>query len=119
MGCYEFGAEPYVSSGEEVVVLDDIDLYNYPNPFNPSGAGRSPSTTISFNIPETGDIKLEVFNIKGQKVKTLIDCYSAPGKYEVIWDGKDDNGKQVSSGVYFYKMKAGDYTSVRKMLLMK
>jgi len=119
MGCYEFGAEPYVSSGEEVVVLDDIDLYNYPNPFNPSGAGRSPSTTISFNIPETGDIKLEVFNIKGQKVKTLIDCYSAPGKYEVIWDGKDDNGKQVSSGVYFYKMKAGDFTSVRKMLLMK
>jgi len=113
MGCYEFGAEQYVEAENIQYSVFNIQLSNYPNPFNPS-------TTITFNVPESGDVKLEIFNIKGQNVKTLIDCYSAPGKYEVIWNGNDSNNKSVASGIYFYKLNANGKTeAVKKCLLLK
>ncbi|MBC8414828.1 MAG: hypothetical protein H8E11_00170, partial [Candidatus Cloacimonetes bacterium] len=60
------------------------------------------------------------FNIKGQKVKTLLDCYMSPGRSEMIWNGRDDNGKRVSSGVYFYKLNVNGKTEkTKKMLLLK
>ena len=112
MGCYEFGA-PSVGSNEEVIQLNEINLYNYPNPFNPE-------TKIVFNLLEEGDVKLEIFNIKGQKVKTLMDCYTSPGEFELIWDGKDDNNLQVGSGVYFYQLNInGNSEVINKMILMK
>ncbi len=64
-------------------------------------------------------VNLEVFNIKGQKVKTLVDKVLPAGQHSVVWNGKDENGKPVSNGVYFYKMKAGQYTSTKKMILLK
>jgi len=85
---------------------------NYPNPFNPE-------TAIKFAINEAGKVRIDIFNIKGQYVKTLVNEHLEAANHSVIWDGKDDNGVSVSSGVYFYKMDAAKYTSTKKMILMK
>jgi len=85
---------------------------NYPNPFNPE-------TTISFNLSTAGHVTLEVYNIKGEKVRTLVDAEMTASEHTVVWDGRDDNNKSVSSGVYFYKMKADKFVQTRKMILMK
>ena len=86
---------------------------NYPNPFNPT-------TTILFSVTQTSSfVNLEIFNIKGQKVKQLVNENLPAGRHIAVWNGKDDNGKQATSGIYFYKMKSGDYQKSRKMLLLK
>ncbi|MCB5260073.1 MAG: T9SS type A sorting domain-containing protein [Candidatus Cloacimonetes bacterium] len=85
---------------------------NYPNPFNPE-------TTISFDLAEQCPVTIEVFNIKGQKVRTLVRDSYAPGHHSVVWNGTDSNGKPVSSGVYFYKMSTPNQVSTQKMLLLK
>ncbi|MCK4654557.1 MAG: T9SS type A sorting domain-containing protein, partial [Candidatus Cloacimonetes bacterium] len=88
------------------------NLSNFPNPFNPS-------TTISFNLKNSSNVKLIVYNVKGQKVKTLINDQYSKGAHSVIWNGKDKNNKPVSSGLYFYKLSSGKETQVKKMLLLK
>ena len=114
----DFG--PFASTEDETILQVSYELYNYPNPFKPSGAGRSPATTISFSLSEnTKDVKIEIYNIKGQKIKTLVNEKLPPGEHSVIWDGRDSNSNRVSSGIYFYKLKAGRYQRVRKMLLLK
>ena len=88
---------------------------NSPNPFNPS-------TTISYSIPDDTQelaVKLNVYNIRGQLVRTLVDDSQGPGTYNLNWDGTDGQGKQVSSGVYFYRLVAGDFVSTRKMVVLK
>ncbi len=85
---------------------------NYPNPFNPE-------TTISFSLPVESKVKLEIYNIKGQKVTTLLDEQLGTGKYNITWKGTNSNQKQVSSGIYFYKLSTPDKSITRKMLLMK
>lgn len=85
---------------------------NYPNPFNPE-------TTISFNMKNAGQVSLNVYNIKGQKVKALVNEVKEAGTHTVVWNGKDNSGAQVASGVYFYRMTNGNYTSTKKMVLMK
>ena len=89
-------------------------LGNFPNPFNPS-------TTISFSIetPSMASVLIEVYNIRGQRVKTLVDEYKSQGVHSVIWDGTDSSGQIVSSGIYFSRMTAGEITDFRKMILMK
>jgi C1A family cysteine protease len=91
-------------------------LQNYPNPFNPS-------TTIQFHLPEsegeTVPVLLEIFNLRGQKVRTLLDNPRKPGSYVVRWDGKDDHGKSVGSGIYLYRIVAGEFNSTKKMVLLK
>lgn len=87
-------------------------LSNYPNPFNPE-------TTISYNLLNAGDIEIAIYNLKGQKVKTLISEYQEIGNHQVIWDGKDIKGNKVASGVYFYKVNAGESEIIKKMVLMK
>lgn len=101
------------------VANDDNDIStiaslqgNYPNPFNPE-------TTISFNIPRSGLVTLDIYNIKGQKVKSLVSGYQDAGQHNVVWNGKDDNEKSVASGLYLYKMRNGTYSSTKKMILMK
>ncbi len=84
---------------------------NYPNPFNPS-------TTINFTMEEAGDATIEIYNLKGQKVFTHTDTYQT-GARSINWDGKDSHGMNTASGVYFYRMKSGRYTSTKKMVLMK
>ena len=85
---------------------------NYPNPFNPE-------TTISFSTMDNGPISIKIFNLKGQLVKTLVNEAKALGNHSVIWNGRDDNDRAVSSGVYYYKMKTGKFSATRKMILMK
>jgi flagellar hook assembly protein FlgD len=68
---------------------------------------------------EAGNDSIEVFNIKGQKVKTLVNEHMTAGDHNVVWNGKDANNKSVSSGIYFYKMKSGNDSSTKKMILMK
>jgi hypothetical protein len=85
---------------------------NYPNPFNPT-------TTISFTIPNAGKVKIEVFNVLGQRVAVLLDDYREAGSYAIDWKSQDDAGRSVASGVYLYRLTAGEYTSTRKMMLMK
>ncbi|MDO9577277.1 MAG: C25 family cysteine peptidase [Candidatus Cloacimonadales bacterium] len=87
---------------------------NYPNPFNPT-------TTISYGLSQDSEVTLFIFNIKGQKVKTLMQGTQKAGYHQIFWNGKDENNKNVSSGVYFYEIdtEATDYTSVKKMLLLK
>jgi hypothetical protein len=85
---------------------------NYPNPFNPE-------TKIFFYLPEAVRVKLEIFNIKGQKVKTLLDCHMNQGSSEMIWNGTDENDQSLSSGVYFYRLKADTFEKSKKMILLK
>jgi len=85
---------------------------NYPNPFNPV-------TNINFDIAKSGKVTIDIYNIRGQKVRSLIDDTYEVGRYNVQWNGTDDTGRDVSSGVYFYMMKAEDYNQIRRMLLMK
>ncbi len=98
---------------------DDITLpaaysleQNYPNPFNPT-------TSISFELAERSDVKLEVFNVLGQQVRVLIDGYVAPGTTTTVWDATDQNGSQVASGTYFYKLAVNDTQESKKMVLLK
>ncbi len=85
---------------------------NYPNPFNPM-------TKISFSLPEAQDVRLTVYGVDGKKVATLIDDRMGAGLHEVVWTGRDDSGKSVATGTYFYQIKAGPYSQVRKMTLVK
>ncbi|MCF7858648.1 MAG: CapA family protein [Candidatus Cloacimonetes bacterium] len=87
---------------------------NYPNPFNPE-------TTIQFSLAENeATIDISIYNVKGQKVKKLIDEVFTAGQHEIIWDGTNDSGKKVSSGVYFYRMERnGKYVDTKKCLLLK
>ncbi|MCK4653211.1 MAG: T9SS type A sorting domain-containing protein, partial [Candidatus Cloacimonetes bacterium] len=106
--------EPEVSTDDMSVIPSIIKLCgNYPNPFNPE-------TNISFSLKADSKVVLEIFNIKGQKIRTLVNNNMNAGFYNVVWNGKDNNNRNVASGIYFYKMKAGGrYTSTRKMILMK
>ena len=85
---------------------------NYPNPFNPS-------TTISFGLPKTADVKLSVFNIVGQEVAVLINGNLQAGQYKATWDGVNSNGITVSSGLYFMKLQTGSSHLIQKMILTK
>jgi hypothetical protein len=85
---------------------------NYPNPFNPE-------TTISYSIKENCAVSLEIYNLKGQIVRTLVKHDENPGNYSVLFNGYDDRGQALSSGIYLYRLKAGSYTSTRKMMLME
>ncbi|MFA7543088.1 MAG: T9SS type A sorting domain-containing protein, partial [Candidatus Cloacimonadaceae bacterium] len=85
---------------------------NYPNPFNPS-------TTISFSLPSDMACKLEIYNIRGQIVHTLLNENMMAGKHSIVWDAKDANGSSVSSGVYFYRLVTPNSSQTSKMLLMK
>ena len=110
MGCYEWQGTPI--SNEELSITN-YELWNYPNPFNPT-------TTISFSTAEYAEnAELVIFNIEGQKIKTLIDRSISSGKHSIVWNGKDVNGNLVSSGVYLYKLEAGDLQKVKKMVLLK
>jgi hypothetical protein len=85
---------------------------NYPNPFNPE-------TTLSFDMPMAGKARLEIFNVKGQLVKTMFDDIAPAGRTSLVWDSTDDGGKAVASGLYFYRLNTSNHSETRKMMLMK
>jgi hypothetical protein len=85
---------------------------NYPNPFNPA-------TQIAYQVPDAGRVRLVVYNILGQRVRTLVDGQVAAGFHRASWDGRDESGRPASSGLYLYRMEAGRYSQVHKMMLLK
>lgn len=85
---------------------------NYPNPFNPS-------TDIAYALPEAGNVNVEIYNILGQQVKSLVNEYQDAGNYVITWNGDDESGSTVASGVYFYRVSAGQFKDIKKMVLMK
>jgi hypothetical protein len=103
-----------IDDGNEIIIPSyPVLASNYPNPFNPE-------TTISFSIPKDAKVNLAIFNIKGQKVKTIANGEFERGKHQVVWNGKDKNNKSVASGVYFYKLDVNGKTeAVKKCMLLK
>jgi len=99
--------------GNPTVMPLTYELRNaYPNPFNPN-------TTVEYALPVSNQVLIEVYNTLGQKVRTLVDRYVTAGVYKATWDATDDNGNLVPAGLYFYKMQASHYNSVKKMILAK
>jgi hypothetical protein len=128
-GSFVYGIEViYTTGSSDIILTDEITITendnvltiqyttqlmaNIPNPFNPF-------TTIQFELAEAGEVSLEIFNLIGQKVRTLTNEFLPIGKHERIWNGKDNNEQSVASGIYFYKLRIGKYSAYRKMLLMK
>jgi len=85
---------------------------NYPNPFNPS-------TTISYQLPASGQVRLDIYNVRGQLVRTLVDAEQNAGSHSVVWNGTDKAGQNVASGIYFYRLSSPGKTLGKRMLLMK
>lgn len=85
---------------------------NTPNPFNPS-------TAIEYQLPEAGMVRLAIYNVVGQEVRTLVNERKEAGAFTVTWDGTDAMGRRVASGVYLYRIQAGDFSASRRMLLLK
>ena len=102
----------FTSAHNTTVPLSSALSQNYPNPFNPE-------TNIRYSLKNSGHVTIEIFNIQGQKVKTLLNRSEVGGDHVVVWDGISDDGAAVSSGVYFYKMQADGTNTTKKMLLLK
>jgi flagellar hook assembly protein FlgD len=85
---------------------------NHPNPFNPS-------TTVSFSLSSPSHASLKIYDASGRFVRTLLDEQCSAGTHEKNWDGRDESGREVSSGVYFCRIAAGDFTETRKMVLLR
>ena len=85
---------------------------NIPNPFNPE-------TTIRFELPARNRTRLQIYDMLGQHVRTLIDGDMPVGAHRTVWDGHDDMGRSMASGIYLYRLQAGNFTQTRRMLLLK
>ena len=85
---------------------------NFPNPFNPV-------TTIRFDVKERGHVSLKIYNVAGQLVKTLVDETRDASSYSILWDGTNNLGAKVASGIYFYRLVAGDFEQTKKMVLIR
>ena len=117
----ELLSEPAFSNAVAKVVsdsdMDSIPLVtalnaNFPNPFNPE-------TTIRFSVATDSPVTIEIYNIRGQRVITLVDDVFTAGRYQAVWRGIDGNGRTVGSGIYFYRMRAGEFVETRRMILLK
>jgi len=106
--------ETEVEESKNVCILPEkYYLYqNHPNPFNPI-------THIKYDLPKSTAITIFIYNLQGQKVKTLVDEYEPAGRYTAIWNGTDDMGEKVASGVYLYTMQTDEFNSRHKLLLLK
>jgi transcription initiation factor IIF auxiliary subunit len=99
-------------TGEIPIPAIPLISSNYPNPFNPS-------TTIAFSIPETGRVNVSIYNIRGQRVKTLYNEDLERGHHCLVWDGRDEGNRNVASGVNFIRLDAAGKSSIRKAMLLK
>jgi flagellar hook assembly protein FlgD len=100
-------------AGDEVQLPTEYALNgNYPNPFNPT-------TTISYDLPEASSVRLEVYDMMGRRVATLVNADQGAGSYETVWNARNDAGSPVASGVYIYRIQAGSFQAVQQMVLMK
>ncbi len=110
-----YGIDLYAEKSARVAASlpQEFQLYsNFPNPFNPA-------TTIPYAIATASQVRLTIYNLLGQPVRTLVDVFQSAGHYRVVWDGRDDQGNTATSGVYIYELKAGDFVARRKLMLLK
>ncbi len=113
-----FGAAPppppfvFDPSLTQRMPMDSRLSYNYPNPFNPA-------TVIRYTLWQGGMTRVEVYNNLGQKIRTLVEREQPPGVHEIVWDGRDDHGRAVGSGVYFYRIITNGFARTKKMLLIR
>ena len=91
---------------------DFVLSQNYPNPFNPL-------TNIQFTLKKNAQVKINVYNMLGQKVKTLVNRKMTAGSHIVAWDGQDNNGNKMASGIYYYRLESGSFNKARKMVMLK
>jgi len=109
------GTQEYAETHNDGIPLVPLTYaleQNYPNPFNPN-------TTIRYQLSKRSVTVMEVFNLLGQRVKTLVNAEQVTGTYAVVWDGRNDAGYSVASGTYLYRLRAGDFVATRKLLLMR
>ncbi len=85
---------------------------NYPNPFNPE-------TVIRYQLPQDSQVKLSIYNVLGREIRTLVNANKEAGYHDATWDGRDNTGQQVASGVYLYRLRAGEFTEVKKLTLLR
>ncbi len=113
IGCHEYGSVGVAPDPEsEDVPAPALALTNYPNPFNPW-------TIVRYDLPEAGAVRIDIYNIKGQRIRTLVDERQSAGTHEVVWDGRNDKNAIVASGVYLSRLWTGKDERVRKMIMMK
>lgn len=106
--CKSFGFQTMSATGKENSYVYNYELYqNYPNPFNPT-------TNIQFSLAKSGNVTISLFNVLGEKIKTIYDKYTDVGIYKIVFDGSE-----LPSGIYFYKIEAGNFVKVKKMILLK
>ena len=100
------------TDNEELLPIQYALYQNYPNPFNPT-------TTLRYDLPETGHLTITIYDMLGRHIKTLINQTQDAGYRSVIWDATNDYGKPVSAGIYLYQIQAGEYMQTKKMVLLK
>lgn len=103
---------PAVSNSDNLNPMVTALKGNFPNPFNPT-------TSIRFSLKDAGRVRVQIYNLKGQLVKNLIDSELKSGNHQLVWDGRDERGSGVASGIYFYRMESGSFNATNKMMLMK
>ena len=103
---------PTANDNPVVEAASALLIGNYPNPFNPE-------TNVAFNLKVKGNVRIDIFNVSGQKISTLTNSVFEAGQHSVEWNGTTDNGSSVSSGIYFCRMQTSDYNATGKMILMK
>jgi hypothetical protein len=109
-----FWGRPWSLTGvdENPVVYRNALFQNYPNPFNPS-------TTIEYSLEGMGAARIVIFSVDGRRIRTLDGGVKPPGAYRAIWDGKNDHGQSVATGIYFDRLEAGRFSAVKKMILIR
>jgi len=110
LGMYPTGVED--GEDEESMPASFSLKQNYPNPFNPE-------TIIEYELPKGYEVEITVYNILGQKVRALVKEFQKVGQHRVQWDGRDEKGKEVSSGIYLYRIKTPDFSQTKKMVLLR
>jgi hypothetical protein len=112
-GCWTVGSSDMCGTLDNEHSVYSFGLSkNYPNPFNPT-------TTIGYDVAAAGEVSIVIYDMMGREVKTLVSNYANPGSYSAVWNAKNDQGLEVSAGMYVYKMISGDFVQVNKMLLVK
>jgi predicted MPP superfamily phosphohydrolase len=99
-------------SGERIVIPDDFSIANYPNPFNPS-------TKISYHLPQSGPVKIVIYDVLGRIVTSMLDAAKEKGYHTIDWNAKDDHGHDVPSGIYIAQIQSGRFTTNTKMILLR
>ena len=107
-----FGLQVGVEDNGESVPANFELSQNYPNPFNPE-------TQIKYVIPEQEHVKLTIYNSTGQEIRTLVNNSQSAGSHTVTWNGRNNFGQKVTSGIYLYRLDAGDFVNIKKMILLK